>query len=155
MAIQACGKSFQVGGKVIDAESDTDQNGNQSSESSSYYTAVSSSSSCSEASSRRSSVLVDSLENVNTGIGTPRNTKPVLILSVCAQNNFRNRNVFLKFFIIRAFARGRTMVLFGRATTWQLSIPTSQICVNGLVKMINFIWNLCGLDKNSGCLDTE
>jgi hypothetical protein len=66
MVIQMCGISFQVGGKVIDAESDTDRNGNQSSESSSYYTAVSSSSS--EASSRRSSVLVDSLENVNTGI---------------------------------------------------------------------------------------
>jgi hypothetical protein len=75
MAIQVCGIFFQVGGKVIDAESDTDQNGNQSSESSSYYTAVSSSSS--EASSRRSSVLVDSLENVKTGIGNLRTTIPV------------------------------------------------------------------------------
>jgi hypothetical protein len=83
MAIQACGISFQVGGKVIDAESDTDQNGNQSSESSSYYTAVSSSSSSSEASSRRSSVLVDSLENVNAGIGTPKNTTSVFSYS-CA-----------------------------------------------------------------------
>jgi hypothetical protein len=72
-----CGISFQVGGKVIDAESDADQNGNQSTESSSYYTAVSRSSSSSEASSRRSSVLVDSLENVNAGIGTLRNTTPV------------------------------------------------------------------------------
>ncbi|PNF34480.1 hypothetical protein B7P43_G11244 [Cryptotermes secundus] len=65
--------SVAVGGKVTEAESDADQNGNQSSESSSYYTAVSSSSSCSEASSWRSSVLVDSLENVNTGGMMPMN----------------------------------------------------------------------------------
>lgn len=57
----------QVHRQGIGLEVDIDQNGSQSSESSSYYTAVSSSSS--EASSRRSSgVLVDSLENLNTGI---------------------------------------------------------------------------------------
>lgn len=58
---------FQIGRQGRDTESDIDQTVNQSSESSSYYTAASSSSS--EASSRRSSgVLVDSLENVYTGI---------------------------------------------------------------------------------------
>lgn len=65
--IPECSTYFQIGRQGTDVESDIDQTGNQSSESSSYYTAASSSSS--EASSRRSSgVLVDSLENVNTGI---------------------------------------------------------------------------------------
>jgi hypothetical protein len=62
---EECVICSQVHRQGIGVEVDIDQNG--SSESSSYYTAVSSSSS--EASSRRSSgVLVDSLENVNTGI---------------------------------------------------------------------------------------
>lgn len=65
--IEECGICSQVHRQGIGLEVDIDQNGSQSSESSSYYTAVSSSSS--EASSRRSSgVLVDSLENLNTGI---------------------------------------------------------------------------------------
>jgi hypothetical protein len=64
---EECGICSQVHRQGIGVEVDIDQNGSQSSESSSYYTAVSSSSS--EASSRRSSgVLVDSLENMNTGI---------------------------------------------------------------------------------------
>lgn len=65
--IEECGICSQVHRQGIGLEVDIDQNGSQSSESSSYYTAVSSSSS--EASSRRSSgVLVESLENLNTGI---------------------------------------------------------------------------------------
>jgi len=65
--IEKCGICSQVHRQGIGLGVDIDQNGSQSSESSSYYTAVSSSSS--EASSRRSSgVLIDSLENLNTGI---------------------------------------------------------------------------------------
>lgn len=67
MSLLKNGICSQVHRQGIGLEVDIDQNGSQSSESSSYYTAVSSSSS--EASSRRSSgVLVDSLENLNTGI---------------------------------------------------------------------------------------
>jgi hypothetical protein len=65
--IEECVICSQVHRQGIGSEVDINQNGSQSSESSSYYTAVSSSSS--EAGSRRSSgVLVDSLENLNTGI---------------------------------------------------------------------------------------
>lgn len=75
-----CGTYFQVGEQGVEAESDIDQNGSRSSESSSYYTAVSSSSS--EASSRRSSgVLVDSLENMNTGIRYLQYTSDQCLLS--------------------------------------------------------------------------
>jgi hypothetical protein len=41
----------------------------------------------------------------------------------------------------------------GRNAMWWINVQCTSLFLYNCINMVNFVWNFCQLDENSGCLD--